>query len=113
MFQSSDVSSFMKILISEYYSGEMIYFSDLSCKACKNALQSDDLNAVDDDINSKLAILARDRFDRIPLHNLGLSSRPTQQQLNQAFLNELRLGIHNWKRTGIDVRKHITEIFNY
>jgi len=57
---------------------------------------------VDDDINSKLAILARDRFDRFPVHKLGLSSRPTQHQLNQAFLNELRLGIHNWKRTGND-----------
>jgi len=57
---------------------------------------------VDDDINSKLAILARDRFDRFPVHKLGLSSRPTQHQLNQAFLNELRLGIHNWKRAGID-----------
>ena len=75
----------------------------MSCKTCKNALQSDDLNEMDDDINSKLAVLARDRFDKFPIQNLGLSSRPTQHQLNQAFLNELRLGIHNWKRTGIDV----------
>ena len=91
----------------------MIYFSDLICKACKNTLQSDELGEVDDDINSKLAILARDRFDRFPVHKLGFSSRPTQHQLNQAFLNELRLGIHNWKRTAIDVRKHNIEIFNY
>lgn len=93
----------MKILISECYSREMIYFSDLLCKACQNALENDDLNAEGDDDNSKLAILARDRFNRFPAHNLGLSSHPTPHQLNQAFLNELRLGIHNWKRTGNDV----------
>ena len=79
----------------------MNYILDL-CKDCENAVKDEELIEAEDDNNQDFSILTRNRFNRFPLHDLR------QRHLNHAFLNELKLGIHNWKR-GLEVNIRISQ----
>merc|ERR1712064_21531 len=67
---------------------------DLNCKNCDNMQRDDSLPESLDSNNNGIRLLKSDSFQ-----DLEFLTNPLKHPLNQAYLNELRLGIHDWKRS--------------
>merc|ERR1712064_114996 len=67
---------------------------DLNCKNCDNMQREDSLPESLDSNNNGIPLLKSDSFQ-----DLEFLTNPLKHPLNQAYLNELRLGIHDWKRS--------------
>ena len=76
------------------YHNMNIYILGLNCKNCDNVQQDDSLPESLDSNNNGILLLKSDS-----LKDMGFLNNPTKHPLNQAYLNELRLGIHDWKRS--------------
>jgi len=79
--------------IEDFSDTRFSHQKDINCKNCDSMQQEDSLPESLDSNNNGIPILKSDS-----LQDMAFLTNPTKHPLNQAYLNELRLGIHDWKR---------------
>ena len=75
------------------------YISEPICRDCDDSVQEDILTKTLDRNYNEIPVLKKEAA-----YNPGFTNNEARKQheLNQAYLSEVRSGIHNWKR-GVEV----------